>query len=527
MTDLITDLRHDLENQDAYPPPKPQHIEVIETHISWVFRTEHDVYKIKKPVNLGFLDFRECQARKTACDDEVRLNRRLSQNVYHGVVPVRRSADNRYTFLGTGEIVDWAVHMRRLEDDQRTDQLLQKHALHHSHIKHIAELLVTFHKGCRSDAETAMQGKPTNICKLVEENFEQTAPSLNEYLSKEEARELLKWQRQFLDKNSTLMESRVHAGKVREGHGDLRLEHIYISDNAIDILDCVEFSLQYRCSDVCADIAFLTMDLAWHGRIDLAEYLLAVYAQRAGDYDLYALVDFYESYRAFVRGKIATFVSSDSSIDSDTRRTAENRARSYFLLALAMHRHPVEKPRVIALGGNIASGKSTTAQWLCERLACPVVDTDRTRKQLLGAEPHDALGASPWQNAYSQEVSEKVYNEVFRRADVVLTSERSVIIEASFHRADMRHAVKALAEKHGAAFCFIECTAPDNIRKGRLETRAAGEHVSDARIELFDIFQAAYERVHEFSNNEHFVLDTSTPEVSRARLCQWLGLSPV
>jgi hypothetical protein len=258
-------------------------------------------------------------------------------------------------------------------------------------------------------------------------------------------------------------------------------------------------------------VVFLAMDLAWHGRVDLAERFIARYAREAGDYDLYPLVDFYQSYRAFVRGKIASITAGDEAVSLRARERAAAEARRYFLLALASERQALVPARVIAVGGVIASGKSTLANALGREMPAPVVDADRTRKHLAGVAPEHPLPEGPWAGVYSPEFTRKVYSELSRRASAVLASGRPVILDASFRARAHRAEARRLAREMGVPFIFLECRAPEALCRERLREREKTRTVSDGRIEVFDDFAQSWEPVDELEPSEHVVLDTSEP----------------
>lgn len=502
-------------------------VEMLETHISWVFLGERDVYKVKKPVDLGFLDFSTLAKRRAACEAELRLNRRLTEGVYLAIVPVTRGDDGRHRLGGPGEPVDWAVRMRRLPDHDRTDARLARGELTPHHVAAVAERVVRFHDAARADEETARWGAAEAFAVNVQENFEQTRDTLPHYLSVEEAEEVRTWQLRFLEEKAALFAERVRQGRVRDGHGDLRLDQIYIDDHGrVTILDCIEFNDRFRYADVCADVAFLGMDLAWHGRVDLAEGFLARYAREANDYDLYPLVDFYESYRAFVRGKVASFLVADEGAEPEARRRAAAEARRYYLLALASERRTLLPPAVVAVGGLIASGKTTVAERVAAEIMAPVVDADRTRKHLLGVEPTEPVHEAAFEGAYSRETSEAVYRELLRRAGAVLASGRPVVLDTSFRTRRLRQAARRLAEEGGVPFHFLECRAGREVCRERLRQREQETGVSDGRLEIFDDFAARWEPVEELPESEHLVLDTSRPlapdvEILRHRLTTW------
>jgi len=281
--------------------------EVRETHLSWVFMGERDVLKIKKPVDLGFVDFRDLEDRRRACESEVALNRRLAPaDVYLGCVPLYRAGANALARNGTGDPVEWAVHMRRLSDADRADVLLRHDELRFEHLDAVAARIATFHRAARGDARTAEYGRPERIAHNVQENFAQAGDLPIELVGLQNALEIEVRQLEFVRAHAELFLARADDGHVRDGHGDLRLEHVYLTAGAEPIvLDCIEFADRFRFADTCADVAFFSMDLGRLGRTDLAERFLARYARDANDFDLYRLVDFYEGYRAYVRAKIA------------------------------------------------------------------------------------------------------------------------------------------------------------------------------------------------------------------------------
>ena len=506
-----------------------------ETHISLVLLGPAEVWKIKKPVALGFLDFSTLEQRRAACDAEVELNRRLTSDVYLGVEPITSARDEPETSArdepetsardelrlgGEGEAVEWAVRMRRLPHDARADSLLAAGVLGHREIAMTAHRLAEFHAAARADEETARFGDSAMVERNVRENFRQVAPFLLEYLQPSQAAELSDWQLRFLSQHHSLLERRAAQGRVRDGHGDLRLDHVYFEGERRDrlsILDCIEFNDRFRYGDVCADLAFLTMDLAGHGRVDLAEALLARYAEASDDFDLYALADFYESYRAFVRGKILGMMAESGGAHGVVERS-RRQARRHFRLAMACGERPLLPPRLIVVGGSIATGKSTVATALGERLTSPVIAADPTRKAMLGIAPATHQDDPAFTGAYSEETTEKVYRELRRRAEVVLGSGRSAILDASFRSRDERLAARALADSMEVPFLFVECRASREVVEERLRQRRTGgdaassggaPSVSDARLEILDAFLARWQEIDEDEEGEVVRVDTT------------------
>lgn len=490
--------------------------ELRQTHISWVFMHEDRVFKVKKPVSLGFLDFSTLALRRQACEAELRLNRRLAPDVYLGLRPIVRDAQGRHGIgAATGahaEAVDWAVEMRRLPDAHAAQQRLAAGTLSGDDVERVATALSDFHAALPVTAETSAFGTATAVRGNVEENFEQSRECVPDILSRSELSALHAAQLDFLDRHDTTIDARAAQGRCREGHGDLRLEHVYLDDDGrVEVIDCVEFSARLRCADVCSDLAFLAMDLRLQGHDRLAEWLLSSYALHANDYGLYAISDFYESYRAHVRAKVTGITARDTGRDPAARARAGQRSKTFFTLAADCMRGAHGRPLVIAVGGVIASGKSTLARALSMALGLPRIEADRTRKHLAGVPAEQKLGGAAFSGAYAPDASARTYAEVRDRAQQVLRSGRAVVIDASFRSRDERDALGRLADAHGAALLMVECRAPLQVCRARLAERARGAHVSDGRLEVLDAFADSYEPIDELSAHRHLPLDTTVP----------------
>jgi aminoglycoside phosphotransferase family enzyme len=290
-------------------------VELVETHTAWVFLGPGTVWKVKKPVDFGFLDFTTLERRKATCEAELRLNARLSPQVYRDVVPVTRTPDGQHRIGGDGQVVDYAVRMVRLPDDARADTLLGERRLGGPEVERLAEHLARFQERVGTSDSAARFGTPEVIMGNVRENFAQGGEASRALVGARDAKEIERHQTEFVEQHRDLLNERVRTGRIRDGHGDLRLEHVYFdSDSSAEptIIDCIEFNDRFRYADVCADVAFLSMDLERAGRSDLAERFLAAYARASGDYQLYELVDFYEAYRAYVRGKVSSLLDRKS-----------------------------------------------------------------------------------------------------------------------------------------------------------------------------------------------------------------------
>ncbi len=476
---------------------------LIETHISWVLLTDAFVYKLKKPVDFGFLDFTSLERRRSACDSELLLNRRLAMDVYLDIVPVRSpdpslSAGALRAYIddrhwaeqegrgGSDELIDWAVKMRRLDQDTRADVLLSKGRLRREQVEELAQLLVGFHARCATSEAITAFGRPEAIAKNVQQNFEQTSSFLHEVLTSEQSRLVHEHQLGFLQQHGELFHERAAAGFVRDGHGDLRLEHVYFTPSGIQIIDCIEFSDAFRYGDTGADLAFLVMDLRHQQRGDLAELLLSKYAEYSRDYTFYPLADFYEAYRAFVRGKVYSLQLAQKVESAARDQHLEREARRYFLHAVASQQPSSEPSRLIVVGGLIASGKSTVAAKLGRMLECAVLEADRRRKTDAQVPPDEPVFEAPFTGLYSEQKSEQVYARMLEDAQCVLQSGRSVVLDATYRKKAARRSLIDLAEKIGADVYFVWCEVSRERTSERLAKRALGPSVSDGRAELYE-----------------------------------------
>jgi len=480
---LEPNLVRDLLTPGAYGGAPAQRVSLRTTHASWVFLTDGDAWKVKRPVDFGFLDFRTLEARRRACEDEVRLNRRLAPGVYLGVEPVRSSPDG-FSLQGAGPIADWAVHMRRLPDGANAESMLGRGLLRPERLAALAKRLAAFLDDARPTPEL---GGPQVLRQNVDENFAQVAPFVGDLVDRATFDDVRAFQLGALAEHADRFVARVGEGRIRDGHGDLRLEHVYFlpEPDGIVAVDCIEFNDRFRCGDAAGEAAFLAMELEAARRPDLAAGFLARFAEESDDFGLYGVVDFYLSYRAWVRGKVAAFLASDATEEAALRTRKRDEARRQFALARSFSGAPVDAPFVVAVGGIVGSGKSTLATALGQQLAAPVVSSDRTRKAAAGLAATERGDA----RLYAPEAVDRNYVEVLSRARRVLESGRGVILDATFLERRRREAAAELARDAGARFAFLEaCCADGAVLRARLAARRGRPSESDATdVELEQI----------------------------------------
>jgi aminoglycoside phosphotransferase family enzyme len=326
----IPSLQKALLNPRIYPD-HPKEVGFFETHISLLFFTGTYVYKVKKPVNFGFLDFTSLEKRKYFCEQEVKLNRRLSPDIYLGVVAITQDED-RVKWGGSGEVVEYAVQMRQIPEDLLMDRLVKNNKVTKDMIEAVSEKLSQFYLTAETNDYIRRFAKPERFKQDTDENFEQTRKYIDVTIPQTIYSEIRERTDQFYRTREDLFYQRIASHWIRDCHGDLRLEHIFWGEE-IAIFDCIEFNERLRYTDVAADIGFLAMDLDYHGREDLSQHLIRTYIPKSGDYDLPKVLDFYKCYRAYVRGKVESFHLDDPNIPEGEKGKALKRAQEYFKLA--------------------------------------------------------------------------------------------------------------------------------------------------------------------------------------------------
>jgi aminoglycoside phosphotransferase family enzyme len=282
-------------------------------------------------VDFGFLDFTSLEKRKFFCEQEVKLNRRLSPTIYLGIIRITKEGD-RIHLEGKGEPVEYAVKMKQIPEEKLMDKLLEKKQVTPKMIEAVSEKLVQFYFAAETNDLIKSFAKPERVKQDTDENFEQTEGYIDMTIPREIYEEVKNKTNDFFRTNGKIFQRRIASDRIRDCHGDLRLEHIFWGDE-ISIFDCIEFNQRFRYTDVAADIAFLAMDLDYHGREDLSEHLMGAYVEESGDHELMEVLDFYKCYRAYVRGKVESFRLDDPHIPKGEKEEALKRAQKYFSLA--------------------------------------------------------------------------------------------------------------------------------------------------------------------------------------------------
>jgi hypothetical protein len=466
----------------AVYPHQPAKVDFLQTHISYIFLAGDLVYKVKKPLAFDFLDFSTLEKRRYFCEQEVLLNRRLAPRIYLGVVEIT-TLQGHLTVEGSGQVVEYAVKMRRLPQERMMDLMLEHGEVKRTHIAQIISVLVPFFQQADRGPQIDAFGSLEIIRFNTDENFAETRNYVGTALSPERFTDIVSYVKEFCG-NRSLFEERIRQGRIRDCHGDLHSANICLTSEVI-IYDCIEFNHRFRYQDVAADVAFLAMDLDFRGRADLANFFVKEFSRRSKDDQLLAILPFYKCYRAYVRGKVFALAYDQSEQTGEERNRDLRLAKRYFALA---HKYAgvYHRPQVLVVFGLSGTGKSALANRLSRELGWPVISSDRIRKELAGLKPADRQQVPFGEGLYSEEVTKKTYATIIEQAEAFLAEGQAVILDGTFLHTDQRMLVLSLARSMDAEVHLILCQCPDEVVRERL---AAREHdataVSDARWEIF------------------------------------------
>jgi len=445
-----------------------QYTDVRETHAGVVFLLGDHAYKVKKPYDFGFLDYTTLEARREACQEEVRLNRRLAPDVYVGVFDVHDADD---------AVCEHLVVMKRMPGERRLATLVADGRPVRDQLRALARKLAAFHSGAERGPEIDAQAAVPALRQRWTDSFDQVRPYGDDVIPAARLERIESLTLRFLDGRTDLFDQRIADRRAVDGHGDLLADDVFCLDDGPRALDCLEFDANLRYVDGLDDAAFLAMDLERIGAPDLGEAFLTWYAGFAGDPAPPALRHHYIAYRAFVRAKVACLRHSQG---------AEGAADQARRLAEITERHlTAGATRLILVGGLPGTGKSTLAGALADRLGLSLISSDPTRKELAGRAATEPAPAAYGSGIYSPEWTDRTYDELLRRAGELLALGESVVLDASWLSAAHREAAAETAKRTIADLVQLRCTADGDRAGQRISARAAsGPHASDATAEI-------------------------------------------
>lgn len=506
----VQTLRDALSDPAAYPYD-PDRIEIEQTHISLVALAPPWVYKIKKPVDLGFLDFTTLERRRHFCEEEVRLNARLCPNTYEGVVPIV-ATDDGLRVEGTpadGEVVEVAVKMRYLDHEQCLDARLERGVSPQHDIDRVARRLCSFYEERSSTPEVAAAGWIERLRAITDENFEQTTDQVGTLLRQPVFNALRYYVDRFYDRHAALLHERRAGGHIVEGHGDLRLEHVHLTEERVAIFDCIEFNDEFRRLDVADDVAFLAMELDHYGHPALARRFVNRMVEGLDDPALRRLLPFYKCKRAYIRGKVEGMQALDSTMPAAEREESRAQAQEHYQWAL---RYAVAgaAPLVVVVMGRPGTGKSTQAAALADALGWAHVASDRVRKEQAGVPLHERPDEATRADLYSDDHTAQTYATLHRRARERGAAHQGTVLDATYSGRHHRDRLRETLRAAGVSYAFVELTASDETLRTRLAARDGdgAAPVSDARLEDFDVLTSRYEAPDALEDARHVRVHT-------------------
>ncbi len=494
-----------LMEPNLYDPPVEKCV-LIETHISWVILAGPHAYKIKKAINLGFLDFSTLEKRFFYCNEELRLNKRLAPEIYLSVVPITGTVDHPQ-WAGKGDAIEYGIKMRAFPQQAQLDRVLAQGALQSNQIDMLAKQIANFHEKIDIAGPDSVHGDPKDIFQPIEENFKQIREHVHNYQALSSLAELEGWSRSTGQTLQPLLVQRKAAGFIRECHGDMHLRNIAWLDDAPLVFDCIEFNSALRWIDVMSDVAFLVMDLQDRKQTEFAQRFLNIYLEHTGDYAGISVLRFYQVYRALVRAKIDAIRADQVGIGREEKKEAEKDFFEYLKLALS-YVHP-EKPQLIVTCGKSASGKSTVTWPILEQLGAIRIRSDVERKRLFGLKPEDVGRAAVGEGLYSTSSTAMTYHKLEELAAQIIDAGYSVIVDAVFLHYREREQFRKLAETRQISFTILECTADADILRQRIVQRK--NDVSDADMNVLEMQLSKWQPLHEDERVNAMSIDTGTP----------------
>jgi uncharacterized protein len=472
-----------LQNPALYDHPV-RRFQVIETHISWVLLTGPYAYKIKKPVDLGFVDFSTLDKRRHYCDEELRLNQRLAPELYVAVIPITGSA-SRPALGGQGPVIEYAVKMREFAQSAQLDRALARGELHGEHIVRLARSVAQFHARAAVAGHDSPFGDAAAVWQPAGQNFQQIRPRLDTAQDRGLLDKLQAWSSQTHARLTEEWEERKHAGFIRECHGDMHLGNMALLGDRIVIFDCLEFNERLRWIDVMSEVAFVTMDLHDRGRPGLAHRFLNDYLQHGGDYRGLHVLRFYQVYRALVRAKVACLRLAQAGLSAEERDKIRRHYRQY--LRLAEHYTRSIPTPVIITHGLSGSGKTTIGDALLESSGAIRIRSDVERKRLFSLSPEARSDSGVAAGIYSPEATLRTYNHLAEIARTVVSAGFPVIVDAAFLKWQQREQFRRLADDLRVPFVIFHCDAPEALLRRRIAERQALDlDPSEATLQVLD-----------------------------------------
>jgi len=511
MTAILPPLIEQMLSPDFYPHKVTQEIELIQTHISFVLLTGKYAYKVKKPMNFGFLDFSTLEKRQFFCQEELRLNRRLAPDLYLQILPITE-VDRKFGFdvspniISNSEPVEYAIQMLQFPQSNLLINLFEQNKLTIDQVIDIGKQLANFHQHAATSEHISSFGTKDAVRAVAEDNYQHTVKYIGLAQTQAQFDRTREYTEKFFAENAELFVDRIAQGKVKECHGDLHLKNICVYEDKIQIFDCIEFNEPFRNSDAIYDAAFLLMDLQYRGRRDLANAFLNNYLEQTGDYNAVPLLPLYCSMRAYIRAKVTSFLLDDPGIPQPVKDRAKTEAAAYYKMAWEYTKP--SQGKLILMSGLSGSGKSTVARELAQRIDAIHLRSDAIRKHLAGIDLMQRGGDA----IYTPEMTAKTYSRLWEIGVLLASKGFNVILDAKYDRTALRAEAIDQATTHHIPIQIIYCHTELDLIKQRLSDRtAANNDIADATTDLLASQQQAFEGFSESDRSILTSIDTALP----------------
>jgi uncharacterized protein len=464
-----------------FPHPVTEPVRLIQTHISYVFLTGEYAYKLKKPVNFGFLDFTDLEQRHHFCCEELRLNQRGAPELYLEVLPICQQA-NEFQLGGDGVAVEYAIKMRQFPDEALLSNVFERGGLTPELVKTLAGVVARYHAGAETNDYIRSFGKVAQIRKAFDENYAQTEQYIGGPQTQIQFEQTRAYSDRFFTENVALFASRMQNNFIRACHGDLHLGNICYWQDKLMLFDCIEFNEPFRLVDVMYDVAFMVMDLQAKQRPDLANIFLNTYIEQTGDWEGLQVLPLYISRQAYVRAKVTSFLLSDPAIPEAAKQTASHTAAMYYRLAWQCTQP--QSGKIFLMSGLSGAGKTTVARQLAQQTGAIHIRSDAVRKHLAGIRLNQRGDESGQfgSGIYTSEMTQKTYDRLQELALLLVKQGWIVILDAKYDRQALRQPVITQAESNHLAVKILHCIAPLEVLSDRLNARQGD--IADATADL-------------------------------------------
>jgi len=520
MTDtFVPPLIQQMLQPGFYPHGVAEPVQLIQTHASFVLLTGDYTYKIKKPVNFGFLDYSTLAKRQHFCTQEWLMNQRTAPEIYLEVLPIIQTGDyfqlgSNFPAITSPEIaVEYVLKMREFPQDSLLVSLLERGLLTEQLMADLGREVANFHSRAISNSYIRRFGEVSQIRTAIDNNYLISQKYIGGPQTQTQYQETKDYTDAFFANNPELFNRRIANNKIRECHGDLHLRNIALWQDKILLFDCIEFNEPFRFVDVMYDVAFTVMDLESRDRRDLGNAFLNTYIEQTGDWEGLQLLPLYLSRQAYVRAKVTSLMLDDPAISTAQKAEISQTAAHYYKLAWQY-----TKPRpgkLTLMSGLSGSGKSTAARYLARRTGAIHIRSDAVRKHLGGIPLNERGG----QDLYSDEMTAQTYGRLLELGVILADRGWDVILDAKFDRQNLRTDAIDRAQSHGLPLQIIYCTAPIEVLQERLQQRRGD--IADATAELLSSQQAAFQPFTELEQISVNIVDTAQDlEVQLNLICR-------